>query len=58
MNRTEQMLGMPEQDTTTTVTPQRPATGWTERLFKLREHNTTVRTEVVAGLTTAARNSR
>ncbi|WP_345535700.1 NCS2 family permease [Variovorax defluvii] len=41
------MLGMPEQES-----QQRPATGWTERLFKLREHNTTVRTEIVAGLTT------
>ncbi|GAA4330215.1 NCS2 family permease [Variovorax defluvii] len=47
MNPTEQMLGMPEQES-----QQRPATGWTERLFKLREHNTTVRTEIVAGLTT------
>ncbi|WP_162577409.1 NCS2 family permease [Variovorax sp. PBL-H6] len=44
---------MPEHDTPT-LTPQAhgPATGWTERLFKLREHNTTVRTELVAGLTT------
>ena len=25
---------------------------WTERLFKLKEHNTTVRTELIAGLTT------
>jgi len=25
-----------------------PATGWAERLFKLREHGTTVRTEIVA----------
>lgn len=25
---------------------------WTERIFKLREHNTNVRTELVAGLTT------
>ncbi|WP_077000161.1 NCS2 family permease [Variovorax sp. KK3] len=41
------MLGMPEHDT-----QQRPATGLAERLFKLREHNTTVRTEIVAGLTT------
>ncbi|MGH8805308.1 MAG: NCS2 family permease, partial [Polaromonas sp.] len=27
-------------------------TGWTERLFQLKAHNTTVRTELVAGLTT------
>src|SRR3954467_9222959 len=25
---------------------------WTERVFKLEEHNTTVRTEIVAGITT------
>ncbi len=25
---------------------------WTERVFKLQEHGTTVRTELVAGLTT------
>lgn len=50
MNRTEQVLGMPEHDTPSLTT--RPAAGWTERLFKLREHNTTVRTEIVAGLTT------
>ena len=53
MNRTEQVLGMPEHDTPTLPPKaQAPATGWTERLFKLREHNTTVRTEIVAGLTT------
>lgn len=52
MNRTEQVLGMNEHGDTTIVTTQGPATGWTERLFKLREHNTTVRTEIVAGLTT------
>jgi hypothetical protein len=28
------------------------AMNWTERIFKLREHNTNVRTELVAGLTT------
>ena len=32
--------------------PRPAASGWAERLFKLREHNTTVRTELVAGLTT------
>ncbi|WP_162589637.1 NCS2 family permease [Variovorax sp. RA8] len=42
---------MPGHDTPT-LTTQGPAAGWTERLFKLREHNTTVRTEIVAGLTT------
>ncbi|OUM03994.1 NCS2 family permease [Variovorax sp. JS1663] len=41
---------MPEHDTTVPGTG--PTTGWAERLFKLREHNTTVRTEIVAGLTT------
>ncbi|MES1264032.1 MAG: NCS2 family permease, partial [Variovorax sp.] len=34
------------------TTPRPAASGWAERLFKLREHNTTVRTELVAGLTT------
>ncbi len=29
-----------------------PATGWLERLFKLSEHNTTVKIELAAGLTT------
>ncbi|MGV8744279.1 NCS2 family permease, partial [Pseudomonas aeruginosa] len=29
-----------------------PATGLLERLFKLRQHGTTVRTELAAGLTT------
>ncbi|MBU2285514.1 MAG: NCS2 family permease, partial [Gammaproteobacteria bacterium] len=28
------------------------STGWAERIFKLREHGTSVRTEIVAGLTT------
>jgi AGZA family xanthine/uracil permease-like MFS transporter len=49
MNRTEQVLdikehGAPAQDTA--------SKGWIERMFKLREHNTTIRTELVAGLTT------
>ncbi|MBT2323318.1 NCS2 family permease [Variovorax paradoxus] len=48
MNRTQQMLDISEHDTSA----QAPAKGWTERVFKLREHNTTVRTELVAGLTT------
>jgi AGZA family xanthine/uracil permease-like MFS transporter len=48
MNRTEQMLDISEHDTGSA--PQ--ATGWAERMFKLKEHNTTVRTELVAGLTT------
>ena len=30
----------------------RPRKDWAERLFKLKEHDTTVRTELVAGLTT------
>ena len=48
MNRTQQMLDVSEHDTSSAP----PATGWAERMFKLREHNTTVRTEIVAGLTT------
>jgi AGZA family xanthine/uracil permease-like MFS transporter len=48
MNRTQQMLDISEHDTSSAP----PATGWAERMFKLREHNTTVRTELVAGLTT------
>jgi len=35
---------------TTPTSP--PSTGLAERLFKLREHGTTVRTELIAGLTT------
>ncbi|WP_239142917.1 NCS2 family permease [Variovorax sp. WS11] len=42
------MLDVSEHDTSSAP----PATGWAERMFKLREHNTTVRTEIVAGLTT------
>ncbi|MDR6856409.1 AGZA family xanthine/uracil permease-like MFS transporter [Variovorax guangxiensis] len=48
MNRTQQMLDVSEHDTSSAP----PTTGWAERMFKLREHNTTVRTEIVAGLTT------
>jgi AGZA family xanthine/uracil permease-like MFS transporter len=48
MNRTQQMLDISEHDTSSA----RPAAGWAERMFKLKEHNTTVRTELVAGLTT------
>lgn len=48
MNRTPQMLDISEHDPSSA----RPATGWAERMFKLKEHNTTVRTELVAGLTT------
>jgi AGZA family xanthine/uracil permease-like MFS transporter len=48
MNRTEQMLNITGHDTAA----QAPATSWTERVFKLKEHDTTVRTELVAGLTT------
>ena len=32
--------------------PQAASTGLAERLFQLREHGTTVRTELIAGLTT------
>ncbi|WP_309964706.1 NCS2 family permease [Variovorax guangxiensis] len=42
------MLDVSEHDTSSAP----PTTGWAERMFKLREHNTTVRTEIVAGLTT------
>ncbi|HRM47574.1 MAG TPA: NCS2 family permease [Alicycliphilus sp.] len=35
-----------------TTPPQAAATGLLERLFKLREHGTTPRTEVIAGITT------
>lgn len=48
MNRTQQMLDIGEHDTSSAP----PATGWAERMFKLKEHSTTVRTELVAGLTT------
>lgn len=48
MNRTPQMLDISEHDPSSA----RPVTGWAERMFKLKEHNTTVRTELVAGLTT------
>ncbi len=51
MNPIEKALELDERDTT-----MRKAatgwTGWTERLFQLKAHNTTVRTELVAGLTT------
>ncbi len=40
------LTGMP------TTPPQAAATGLLERLFKLREHGTTPRTEVIAGITT------
>nr|WP_251010771.1 NCS2 family permease [Variovorax paradoxus] len=42
------MLDISEHDTSSAP----PTTGWAERMFKLKEHNTTVRTELVAGLTT------
>lgn len=29
-----------------------PRPGWLERIFKLRHHGTTVRTEMIAGMTT------
>jgi AGZA family xanthine/uracil permease-like MFS transporter len=29
-----------------------PETGWLERIFKLKRHGTTVRTELIAGVTT------
>ena len=48
MNPIEKALELDERDTTT----REAATGWTERLFQLKAHNTTVRTELVAGLTT------
>ncbi|MDM0001579.1 NCS2 family permease [Variovorax sp. J22P240] len=48
MNRTEQVLDIKEHGA-----PAQPtSTGLLERVFKLREHNTTIRTELVAGLTT------
>lgn len=48
MNRTEQVLDLGGQ----ALPRQAPAKGWAERVFKLEEHGTTVRTEIVAGLTT------
>ena len=48
MNRTDQVLDFGGQ----AAPRQRPAAGWLERMFKLGEHGTTVRTEIVAGLTT------
>ena len=48
MNRTEQVL---EPAGAAAVAPA-AAGGWIERTFHLREHGTTVRTELVAGLTT------
>lgn len=48
MNRTPQMLDISEHDPSSA----RPDAGWAERMFQLKEHNTTVRTELVAGLTT------
>lgn len=48
MNPIEKALELDERDTTM----REAATGWTERLFQLKAHNTTVRTELVAGLTT------
>ncbi len=47
MNPIEKALELDERDTTRKAT-----TGWTERLFQLKAHDTTVRTELVAGLTT------
>jgi AGZA family xanthine/uracil permease-like MFS transporter len=53
MNRTDQMLDLSGQAPTRHAAPQQvSAKGWAERMFKLEEHGTTVRTEIVAGLTT------
>lgn len=49
MNRTEQVLDIEEHGAPAQATASK---GLLERMFKLREHNTTVRTELVAGLTT------
>ncbi len=38
--------------TNTAYAASPPATGWLERLFKLSEHKTTIKTELLAGLTT------
>lgn len=48
MNRTEQVLELDER----ALMPRPAAGGWAERIFKLSENGTTVRTELVAGLTT------
>ena len=40
------------KSTTATHDVSPPTTGWLERLFKLSEHNTTVKIELAAGLTT------
>jgi AGZA family xanthine/uracil permease-like MFS transporter len=53
MNRTEQVLDLSGQAPPRQAAPRQASTkGWAERLFKLEEHGTTVRTEIVAGLTT------
>lgn len=53
MNRTDQMLDLSGQAPPRHAAPQQAsAKGWAERMFKLEEHGTTVRTEIVAGLTT------
>lgn len=53
MNRTEQVLDLSGQAPPRQAAPrQTSAKGWAERMFKLEEHGTTVRTEIVAGLTT------
>ncbi|MEJ8811032.1 NCS2 family permease [Variovorax ureilyticus] len=51
MNRTDQVLDLGGQDLSRQRTAP-AAKGWAERIFKLEEHGTTVRTEIVAGLTT------
>ena len=48
MNRTDQALDLDRR----ALTPSTETGGWAERYFKLGEHGTTVRTELVAGLTT------
>jgi AGZA family xanthine/uracil permease-like MFS transporter len=57
MNRFEEVPKVtdPRASGATEAAPLRAAAGnasWLERMFKLTEHNTTVRTEVIAGLTT------
>ncbi len=53
MNRTEQVLDLSGQAPPRQAAPrQASAKGWAERMFKLEAHGTTVRTEIVAGLTT------
>jgi adenine/guanine/hypoxanthine permease len=49
MNRTERVLDLEEHGAPVQAAASR---GWAERMFKLKEHDTTIRTELVAGLTT------